>query len=115
MRSVRIVDESEYALNVLKDLRQLPVARGINLGIWGANTAADEAKGLMARRRKYLNISHFVVRGSQLQLFPKYDERDLLIEEDLDIYLVDLRSLTAPSLDSQAVTVMKLVLPLSDW
>ena len=42
---------------------------------------------------KNLNINRFEICGTQIHIFPKYTERDLMIENDIELYVIEMADL----------------------
>lgn len=57
------------------------------------NSFADDNDKLEVEDHKYLNISRFEIAGTQLHIYPVYSERDLMIENDVEVFVIELADL----------------------
>lgn len=39
---------------------------------------------------KFINVKEINIVGAQMHIIPLYEERDLMIENDIEIYIIDL-------------------------
>ena len=53
---------------------------------------------------KYLNINRFDIMGTQVHIYPVYKERDLLIENDIEIFIINIADFKVKKIAKSNVT-----------